>query len=286
MNAHNFTVGSSMNRAQFPLTMDAIQQKAPSALATSQHASRSDRYQYIPTFEVIKGMEKAGFLPFAAMQSRCRIADKKDFTKHMIRFRHANALSGLRVGDSLAEIVLINSHDGTSAYKLMAGLFRLVCSNGLIVADGMVDSITVRHQGNIVDQVIEGSTRIIHNAPKLIDAVDRWTGLQLTTGEQTAFAEAARTIRFADAEGKTETPITAEMLLRPRRSDDAKPDLWHTMNRVQENVIKGGLSAMGKDKQGHRRRTTTREVRGIDQDVKLNKALWQLAERMAELKAA
>jgi len=156
MSAHNFTVGTPMNRAQYPLTIDAIAKTCPSALATTQHESRSDRYQYIPTLEVIRGMEKAGFVPFSATQSRTRIEGRRDFTKHMIRFRHADMISALRVGDSLAEIVLVNSHDGSSAYKLMAGLFRLVCSNGLIIADGMVDSVTVRHQGNIVHEVIEG----------------------------------------------------------------------------------------------------------------------------------
>jgi hypothetical protein len=102
-----------------------------------------------------------------------------------------------------------------------------------------------------------------------------------------ALAEAAHVLRFADADGDINTPIRPDQLLIPRRRDDRANDLWTTFNVVQENVIKGGLSAMGRDANGRRRRTTTRQVNGIDQDVRLNKALFVLAERMAGiLKAA
>jgi len=267
-----------------PLTLEVIGQLAPSALAHHAHDSRSDRYAYIPTIGVIEAMQKAGFYAFDAKQCKSRDASKKEHTKHMIRFRHNSQMDA--VGDCLPEVVLVNSHDGSSAYKLMAGIFRLVCSNGMIVADSMQDSISVRHSGNIIDQVIKGSNQLVANVPKTLDAVTRWSQLQLTEGEQAAFADAARTIRFGDAEGTVETPITAAQLLSPRRYYDAGNDLWKTFNRVQENVIRGGLRARGRDSQGRRRVFSARAVNGIDQDVKLNKALWQLAEKMAELKAA
>lgn len=311
MNAHNFTIGASANpnvllRQQTPLTLEALRHYAPSAFATSAHESRSDRYTYIPTSEVIAGLMREGFQPFKATQSRSRIEGKSEFTKHMIRFRHPDTSAVLKVGDSVPEVVLINSHDGTSAYKLSAGLYRLVCSNGLMVSDSTVEMLSVMHKGNIVDQVIEGSFQIVGQSEKALAKADDWTRLQLTTGEQGAFADAARELRFADAEGVITSPITAAQLLKPRRDADAngpvgwrgdrapigpKPDLWHTMNVVQENVVKGGLRGFQQsvDKQTGRktaRRISTREVTGIDQDVKLNRALWMLAERMAELKAA
>ncbi len=267
-----------------PLTLEQIAQLAPSALAPAAHSQMSHRYAYIPTIDVIQAMTKAGFLPYSAKQSASRDANRHSFTKHMIRFR--SAAQSLIVGDSFPEVILVNSHDGSSSYKLMAGLFRLVCSNGMVVSDGMQQSISIRHSGNIIDHVIEGSTQIIANAPKLLDAVNRWTNLNLSTGEQHALAEAAHTLRFADNDGKVDTPVTAAQLLAPRRPADNRSDLWHTLNRVQENVVRGGLRAYGRDANGHRRRTTTREINGIDQDVKLNRALWQLAERMQELKSA
>jgi hypothetical protein len=307
--AHNFSIGAAINpgvalRQQTPLTLDALRHFAPSAFATAAHESRSLRYTYIPTSEIIAGLMREGFQPFKATQGRCRVAGKADFTKHMIRFRHPDSFNAIqRVGDSVPEVVLVNSHDGTSAYKLSAGLYRLVCSNGLMVADSTVQMLSIQHKGNIVDEVIEGSFQIVQQSEKALARADEWNQLQLTAGEQEAFAEAARHLRFADVEGVIKSPITAEQLLRPRREADAtglidyrkpaapKPDLWHTLNVVQENVIRGGLhgTVRGIDPDTNRRtfrRVTTREVRGIDQDVKLNRALWMLAERMAELKGA
>lgn len=275
-------------QGQEPLTLDAIREKAPSAFAPTAYADRSDRYTYIPTANIIEGMQSAGFQAFWATQSKCRDLAKREFTKHMIRFRHADTSRGLAVGDSFPEVVLVNSHDGTSAYKLMAGIFRLVCGNGMIVSEALQGSIKVRHTGNIIDMVINASNEIVMNAPKSLERVRTWKALQLNTGEQSAFAEAAHTVRFADADGKVETPITAEQLLRPRRYEDkASSDLYTTLNVVQENVIRGGLRARGTvGANGRRRMVSTRAINGIDQDVKLNQALWKLAERMAELKAS
>ena len=267
------------------LTLDQVRAKAPSAFAMEADASRSARYTYLPTVEVIKGMESAGFMPFAASQSRSRDAARAEHTKHMIRFRNSELAE---VDGLFPEVVLINSHDGSSSYRLMAGIFRLVCSNGLIIADSMFGEIRVKHTGDIVQQVIDASFAVIESAPRTLDTVKEWKSLQLTAGESNAFAEAAHHVRFADAEGKVETPITAAQLLQPRRRDDSSPDMWSTLNRVQENVMRGGLSARGpRDERGHRgRRVSTRAINGIDQDVKLNRALWSLAEKMAELKRA
>lgn len=275
-----------IQRNQQPLTIEQIANLAPSALAREASGDRSHRYTYIPTMDVIQGMEKAGFLPFAATQSRTRDLGRREYTKHMIRFRHAASMHPMIVGDILTEVVLVNSHDGSSSYKLMAGLFRLVCSNGMVVSESMQESITIRHSGNVIDAVIDGSTRIVENAPKIMDTVNFWTNLQLTAGEQNALAESAHILRFGDCEGKVDTPITPAQLLQPRRNQDTGSDLWRTLNRIQENVIRGGLTAIGRDANGHRRRTRTREVKGIDQDVKLNRALWHLGQHMADLKSA
>jgi hypothetical protein len=285
-NLHNFSRGAAINRVQEPLTMDALRVIVPSAFATSAHESRSNRYAYIPTANVIEAMMREGFQPFKATQSRSRIEGKTEFTKHMIRFRHSSIDTALTVGDSIPEVVLINSHDGTSAYKLIAGMYRLVCSNGLMVAESTTGSLSVHHTGDIVNRVIEGSFEIVGQSQKALEVSRQWEALQLTAGEREAFAEAAHTVRFADAEGKIDTPITAAMLLNPRRHEDANNSLWGTFNRVQENAIKGGLRRRAERRPGERmgRMVTTREVKGIDQDVKLNRALWQLAERMAELK--
>ena len=266
--------------------MDEIAKRAPSALATRPYDAMSAKYAYIPTLGVIEAMIKAGFQPFSATQSRTRVVGKGDFTKHMLRFRHEDVSQSLAVGDVIPEVVLINSHDGTSAYKLIAGLYRLVCSNGMMVSDAEIDAIKITHKGNIVGEVVEGSYKLIGETQKSLGTVQGWARLQLTDGEQHAFAESAHTLRFADADGKVTTPITADQLLTPRRREDVGGDLWHTLNRVQENVIAGGVSAVLRDANGRRvRRVSTRRINGIDQDVRLNRALGELAANMAELKA-
>lgn len=277
---------SFINRNQTPLTLEEIGQRAPSALATRPFDAMSAKYTYVPTLGVIEAMIAAGFQPFSAVQSRTRIVGKGDFTKHLLRFRRDD-VGALVVGDVIPEVILINSHDGTSAYKLIAGLYRLVCSNGMMVSDGEIDAINVTHKGDIVGEVIEGSHRLIADTQKSLGTVRNWTQLQLTVGEQHAFAESAHTLRFADSEGKVTTPVTPTQLLEPRRREDVGSDLWHTLNRVQENVIAGGLHAIQRDAEGRRvRRVSTRRINGIDQDVRINRALWQLASRMAELKSA
>jgi hypothetical protein len=266
-----------------PLTLDHVREAAPSAFATAPYAGMSARYAQISTADVLQALMREGFQPFAAKQSVVRIDDKQAFAKHMIRLRQVS--SAVAVNDVFPEVVLVNSHDGSSAYKLMGGLFRLVCSNGLIVADSLLAAQKIRHTGNVIDQVVQGTITIVKEMPRTIDAVARWKQIQLNREEQMVMAEAAHYLRFADAEGTVNTPIRPEQLLAVRRREDSASDLWSTFNHVQENVIRGGLRARDWSNAERRgRRVTTREVKGIDQDVKLNRALWTITEKMAQLK--
>jgi hypothetical protein len=272
---------------QRPLTLDELRNIAPSAFATGKHESRSQRYTYFPTHEVIRAMIANGFEPYSAAQSRSRIEGKSAFTKHMIRFRSMMMNhSSLIVGDVIPEVVLINAHDGTSTWQLSAGFHRVKCLNGLMVSEGMQDSIRVQHKGDVVGQVIDASLQIIHNTGRAAAAIEEWNQIELSQREQLAFAQVAHQLRFAEPDGTVTTPVTPQQLLTVRRRDDANASLWITMNRVQENVIKGGLTAQAVRRPGERqgRMVTTRRVNGIDQDSRLNRALWSLTEKMAEIK--
>lgn len=283
MPARAFNRQSVFNRG--PLSEDELRARAPSVFAEEAHSSRSERYASIPTIDVVRALQREGFESFAARQSRTRDVSRHEFTKHMIRFRRPDM--AVTVGDVIPELVLVNSHDGTSSYQLTAGMFRVRCLNGLVVQSGTLDDVRVHHKGDVIQNVIEGSFRVIGESVKALAAPDNWSGITLGDDARQAFAEAAHVLRFGDADGQPETPIQPRQLLIPRRSDDRAADLWTTFNVVQENTIRGGLSAIGRDENGRRRRTTSREVKGIDQDIKLNKALWTLGERMAAiLKAA
>lgn len=272
-----------------PLNEDELRRAAPSIFALEAHESRSARFAPVPTIDVLRALAKEGFHPVLARQSRTRDASKRDFTKHMIRLRRFDNVEAYRVGDNLCEIILKNANDGSSAYDLMAGMFRIRCMNSLVAQTSTIDSVKVRHSGDAIGQVIEGTYRVLGEAQNLLAAPADWSKIPLSQDAKHALAEAAHVLRFADADGHVETPIRPVQLLAPRRVDDTGADLWTTFNVVQENVIRGGLSARApatRDERGRTRRgrmVTTREVAGIDQDVKLNKALWVLGERMAQL---
>ncbi|SCB49444.1 DUF932 domain-containing protein [Rhizobium multihospitium] len=267
------------------MTETELRKAAPSIFATTAHESRSERFQPIPTIDVLRGLMKEGFVPVGAKQSSSRIAGKADFTKHLIRLRRIDDGNTYHVGDTVCEILLKNANDGTSAYELLAGLFRIRCLNSLVTQTGTIDAIKVRHSGDVGAKVIEGTYRVLNEAERTLAAPQDWSALKLNRDEQQVLAEAAHLLRFGDGDGETKTPIKPEQLLIPRRIDDRADDLWTTWNVVQEHSLKGGLRGIGRDDLGRPRRVKSRAINGIDQEIKLNKALWLIGERMAALKS-
>jgi len=263
--------------SNLPLGEDEMRKVAPSIFAVGKHSSRSERYTYIPTIDVLRGLRKEGFEPFMVAQGSSRIEGKAEFTKHMIRMRHAGEV---KARDEVNEIILINSHDGASSYQMLAGMLRFVCCNGMVVGD-VVEDIRVPHKGNVQGEVIEGAFRVLEQFEAVDESVDAMKALQLSALEQRALATAALDLRFGErTEGQAPAPITAEQLLEARRSEDRDPSLWTTFQRLQENSVRGGLT--GRSAQG--RRMSTRPVGSIDRSVSLNRALWTLAEEMRKLK--
>lgn len=274
---------SSSHYANTPaLSMDRVRQLAPSIFAVSQRDTLSDRYTMIPTSAILEGLIGEGFLPVQAAQHRTRLADRKEHAKHMIRMRHSDHIHAPAVVDAVVpEIVILNSHDGSSSYQIHAGMFRFVCANGMVVADTLLQRHCVRHTGDIVGNVIEAAYEIVKEVPALSAKVEEYRGISLNDNESLILADAALSLRY-DAESGEHSPIAPSQLLRPRRSADTANDLWSRFNVIQENMLRGGLR--GRASTG--KRTTTREVQSIDKNVYLNKALWRLVDEMAKLKAA
>jgi hypothetical protein len=265
-------IGNSY-RSEYPLDDNQIMRFAPSIFAQDKHESRSKIYTYIPTIEILQVLKKEGFFPFMVAQSRSRIEGKENFTKHMIRLRRPENINKNEVG----EIILINSHDGTSSYQMMAGYYRFVCQNGLVIGDD-IENYRIHHKGDIKDNIIEVAYNITSNLDTAKENVEEMKAIELNPIEKEIFAESALMLRY---EEKEEAPIDSNLLLTNRRIEDRKNnDLWTTYNKVQENIIKGGL--LGKNQKGNK--TRTREVKSIDNNIKLNKALWNLTMKMAELK--
>ncbi|HEU4459958.1 MAG TPA: DUF932 domain-containing protein [Methylibium sp.] len=275
--ATRFARSTFVVRSETPLAEDQMRSAAPSIFAEGKHISRSERYTHIPTIEVLRGLRKEGFEPFMVAQSKSRIEGKTEFTKHMIRMRHAGQV---QTRPEANEIILINSHDGASSYQMLAGVFRFVCCNGLVVGT-VANDIRIPHKGRIQDDVIEGAFRVLDDFEGVDASTEGMKALQLRPDEERAYATAALALRYGErSDGQPPAPVTAEQLIEARRPEDVGHSLWTTFQRVQENTLRGGQT--GRTAQG--RRIQTRAVGSIDRSVSLNRALWVLAEEMRKLK--
>lgn len=267
------------------LSYEQIAQFAPTVFANDRHESRSEKFQVIPTHQLLAGLHKEGFVPVKVQVGGSADQNKRAFTKHLLRFRRLNDLTGApKVGDSHPEVVLLNAHDGTSSYQLHAGLFRLVCLNGLTVSDQNFGSVKVGHAGrNVLDKVIEGTYRVLDDAVLALEQAQELQTVNVSRDEARIFGEAALRLRFEeDAVPK----IEGLEVVRARREADAFPTLWHTFNRAQENLIRGGLHYRHEGENGRVTYRDTRAIQSADGDLKLNRALWHLTNEFAKLKSS
>ena len=253
-------------RRDRPLTHEELMSHVPSVFGNDKHESRSDRYTYIPTITILESLQREGFEPFFACQSRVRDFGRREY---MLRLRRAGQLTGQQV----PEIILLNSHDGSSSYQMLPGYFRAICTNGLVCGQSFGE-VRVPHRGNVVEKVIEGAYEVLGVFDRVEEKRDAMQSLLLPPPAQQAFARAALTYRF----GEEHQPVTEAQILTPRRYEDRQDDLWSVFNRCQENLLKGGLP--GRTAKG--KRSHTRAVKGIDGDVKLNRALWVMAEKLQQ----
>jgi hypothetical protein len=180
MNIYTETARFDTGRA---MTVDEMRRIAPSIFATVAHESRSERFQPIPTIEILRGLTREGFVPVGAKQSSSRIEGKAAFTKHLIRLRRVDDGKVYNVGDTVCEILLKNANDGTSAYELMAGLFRIRCLNSLVAQTGKIEEIKVRHSGDVQAKVIEGTYTVLKGAEHALSAPQDWSSLRLNDEE-------------------------------------------------------------------------------------------------------
>ena len=259
------------------LDNEALFRHVPSVFAREAHDSRSDRYVYVPTIEIVEGLRREGWFPFFAVQAVPRDGARMGHAKHMLRLRRDDGIGK----PEAAEVIIVNSHDGTSSYQMFAGMLRFVCTNSMIAGERF-EEVRVPHTGRIQDQIIEGVYTVAEDFPRLIDATETMKETRLTQAEQTVLAEASLVARY----GEDESPIRPDQIVQPRRREDVGQSLWQTFNVIQENLIRGGISGRRQTADGRIRRSQTRAINGIDQNVGLNRALWTLAEGMQRIKAA
>jgi len=273
-----YAIKNKMRRRRDALTDVELNIVAPSIFADNAHHEVSARYNQIDTRKVIDGLRGEGWAPVWVSEQNVRNKSRAGFQKHIMRFRHADTLGiSQDVGDEFPEIVLINSHDRTSSFQIHAGLFRLVCGNGMVVADSTFSKLRVTHLSD-ADAVINAALQVPGNIPQIVDKIDAMKRCEIPEDAQLALAGAAAILRWGDLE---KAPIEPQQLLSAYRREDEGANLWKTFNRVQEGVIKGGQRYVKRTEKGLKR-GRVREVKGIDQNTTLNKALWHVAETLGE----
>lgn len=266
--------GGAFLRSDSGLDLDVIRRYCPSVFAEEKHASRSGRYTYIPTGQILEGLIREGFTPVEVLQGGSRIEEKRGFTKHRIRMRHESQQKHASNDVRYSEAILINSHDGTTSYHLMAGVFRMICSNGIIVAEDGALEFKVPHVGDIMRNVIDGCISVVGDFPRVAGTIQQMEGMRLDRSQQLQLAEQALAIRYGSA-----PPIKAERALEVRRFADQEPTLWNTLNVLQENMIDGGINHVRQTARG-RQYARTRPVLGIDQNTKVNRGIWSASQAL------
>jgi hypothetical protein len=260
-------VQASHSRAfQTVLTGDVLRARVPAIYAPGAHERTSSSYTFISTERVLDALGSVGFVPVEARQAAR--AKSPLHARHLIRLRRRCETVQLR--DSIPEVLFLNSHDGTSAYQLRVGLFRVLCTNGLVVSMGIFPVWRVMHRGDVVQDVVCAALRISERFEQLAAAVERMERTMLDAGQRLELAAQALALRFPnDAAGA----MQPSQLLAARRAQDVGNDLWRTFNVVQENILRGGLVR----RSASNRLTRTRGIRAIREDVRLNSALWEMA---------
>lgn len=245
---------------------------------TARYAGVSDKYAQVPTSRMLTILADYGWLPSSYSSANVRNAKNLGFQKHALRLRNANiAVQG--VGEYVPEIVLINSHMGSAAFKLLLGAYRFYCANGIVCGDTYTTE-SVRHSGFADSEAEAAIARMVDRAPRVIEAIEGFRTVQLAEPERIAFAESAIEL-IKDEDEKF--AIQPAALLRTRRYEDrTDASLWGMFNVIQENVIKGGFRRT-EAATGYRA-PRARAIKSVDRNLAVNRALWTLTEKMAALK--
>lgn len=265
--------GTNVQQTLTSITLaDAI--KAAPAIAATKPADyiNLNRYKFTPTTEIIGHMKDLGFELTKASQSNTKIGLRRDYGTHIVQFQSPSLYIKDQTGgvEARPTIVLLNSHDGSRPIQFEMGLFRLVCSNGLVVKSMDLGSFKERHTKYTFQEVKDLIDSKVGLLPKVVEKINSWSAREMSSKERTQFAIDALLLR-AGEERQLET-YEIQSILDPKRDADKGNTLWKTYNIVQENLIKGGFQI------------NNRQARGITnpvQDMVLNQDLWQLAESYA-----
>jgi len=249
-----------------------IRSLAPSVFSEKPSEDVSSKYTHIPTERVIDDMELLGWKPIEAKEVKARKKTTKGFQKHLLIFRNDDVVINGKDGDTVfPQILLTNSHDGKNAFTFQAGLYRLICENGLVIADTQFEDVKMRHMGYTFEDLQVLIKEMVEKLPLTVESMNQMKAKELEQEQIIAFAKEAINTRFTEKE-VNRIQIDWDAFIEPVRKEDAGKDLWSVFNVVQEKLIEGDFEyRMG----GKPRKA--REIKNFKQDMKINKELFELA---------
>ena len=260
--------------SQFPLTNEELKQQAPALFTEEPRYDVSDKYHFIPTIDVIEEIRANNWYPVSVSEASVRDLDKEGYQQHLVRFRHFDDL--LYPQENAVELLLFNSHDRSKSFSISAGIYRFVCSNGLVIADSVFETYKIKHLGERDNDVANAVANITAIKPKLMQKVQQLESIELSELEKESFARSSIPLRF-----EPNLQVEHTDLLQPHRDEDTDNSLYTVMNVIQENLLRGNVSGVNKETG---RRFTSREITSISKDVEVNQGLWDIAERIAFIK--
>lgn len=257
------------------LTKDQVRALAPVAFATEPTSNKvSDKYLHVNTETIIDDLAKLGWFPVTASQRKARTSDKTTiFSKHMVSFQNPDLMiKGKNGDDAFPRIILTNSHDGFNSFQFRVGIYRIVCSNGLVVADEEFSAFRIRHKGYTFAELQEVIIQAVKDLPNKVQILNEMQLRELTPAEQRQLAIDAMQLRTnrIDAEWDEET---IQDVLTPTRDADKGNDLWKVFNVIQEKITQGGYSAALNGAKVRK----VRKIKSFEKDLEVNQKLFKLA---------
>jgi hypothetical protein len=256
--------------------MEEIKEKAPSVFATRPHKKCSEKYVFVPTTKIIEDFGSMGWLPTRVSEGRSKVYT--GYQRHMVVFSHPDFT--LDKGNVMPNIIVSNGHNRLSSLQFHAGLDVKVCSNGLVMGN-MIETFKAIHVEYSLKNVQQTIDAIFRFAKETASTVKDSRDILMTKDEQSAFAYQSALTRWnKDQIGKI---VQIPDILHARREEDDNDSLWSTYNRVQENIIKGGIPVQG---------TNGREIyinnsapiTEFKRNLNINIKLWMLMQDFLRLK--
>ena len=256
------------------LTKDQIKNSSPLVFANAPtNPDVSKKYLFVNTETIIDDLEKLGWLPVQAAQRKARKQGSTIFSKHMVAFQNPNIkISSSDGDDAYPRILLTNSHDGMQAFKFSVGIFRLVCSNGLVVADEKFSDFNIKHKGYTFGELRNVVRQAVEDLPNRVQVMNDMKNRILTQEEKRKMALDAMLIRAGVKELQYDEETITD-ILDPKRDADKGDDLWRVFNVIQEKITQGDFHAALTGAKVRK----VRKIKSFEKDMKVNKELFKLA---------